>query len=133
MELNSQGYLNFLRLHLNIKDYEKSAVKNGQITLREKIFGKTGDLPKEYRVKLNADGDVLVINLDATVRGKSLPLFHFLESNGKPWSKRCDFVVFNARDDGLYVYCLSLNQKASLTMFNINLRLVQTGCAHSTA
>lgn len=112
MELNAQGYLNFLRLHLNIKDYEKSPVKNGAITLREKVFGKTGDKPKEYRVKLKVTGDVLVVKLDAKVRGKSLPLFHFLEDNGKPWSKRCDFVIFNAREDVLFVYCFEFKSES---------------------
>lgn len=112
MELNAQGYLNFLRLHLNIKDYEKSPVKSGEIALREKVFGKTGDKPKEYRVKLKVTGDVLVVKLDAKVRGKSLPLFHFLEDNGKPWSKRCDFVIFNAAGDDLFVYCLEFKSES---------------------
>lgn len=112
MELNAQGYLNFLRLHLNIKDYEKSPVKNGEITLRERIFGKTGDKPKEYRVKLKVTGDALVVKLDTKIRGKSLPLFHFLDDNGKPWSKRCDFVVFNARGDDLYVYFLEFKSES---------------------
>lgn len=112
MELNAQGYLNFLRLHLNIKDYEKSPVKNGEITLREKVFGKTGDKPKEYRVKLKVTGDVLVVKLDTKVRGKSLPLFHFLDDTGKPWSKRCDFVIFNARGDDLFVYCLEFKSES---------------------
>jgi hypothetical protein len=112
VELNAQGYLNFLRLHLNVKDYGKSPLKNGEITLREKIFGKTGDKPKEYRVKLKVDGDILVIKLDAKIRGKSLPLFHFLDDNGKPWSKRCDFVIFNARDDDLFVYCLEFKSES---------------------
>lgn len=112
MEMNAQGYLNFLRLHLNIKDYEKSPIKNGEITLREKIFGRIGDKPKEYRVKLKVVGDVLVVKLDTRVRGKSLPLFHFLDDNGKPWSKRCDFVIFNARGDDLYVYCLEFKSES---------------------
>ncbi len=112
MALNAQGYLNFLRLHLNIKDYAKSPVKNGEITLREKIFGKTGSKPKEYRVRLKVDGEILVIKLDARIRGKSLPLFHFLDDNGKPWSKRCDFVIFNARDDEFFVYCIEFKSES---------------------
>ncbi len=112
MELNAQGYLNFFWLHLNIKDYEKSPVKNGEIMLREKVFGKTGDKPKEYRVKLKVTGDVLVVKLDVKVRGKSLPLFHFLDDTGKPWSKRCDFVIFNARGDDLFVYCLEFKSES---------------------
>ena len=112
MELNAQGYLNFLRLHLNVKDYEKSLVRNDEIALREKVFGRTGDKPKEYRVKLKVTGDVLVIKLDAKVRGKSLPVFHFLDDTGKPWSKRCDFVVFNARGDDLFVYCIEFKSES---------------------
>lgn len=112
MELNAQGYLNFLRLHLNVKDYEKSLARNDEITLRERVFGRTGDKPKEYRVKLKVTGDVLVIKLDAKVRGKSPPLFHFLDDTGKPWSKRCDFVVFNARGDDLFVYCIEFKSES---------------------
>lgn len=112
MALNAQGYLNFLRLHLNIKDYAKSPVKNGEITLREKIFGKTGSEPKEYKVRLKVDGEILVIKLDARIRGKSLPLFHFLDDNGQPWSKRCDFVIFNARDDKFFVYCIEFKSES---------------------
>jgi hypothetical protein len=112
VELNAEGYLNFLRLHLNVKDYEKSLVRNDEITLREKVFGRTGDKPKEYRVKLKVTGDVLVIKLDAKVRGKSPPLFHFLDDTGKPWSKRCDFVVFNARGDDLFVYCIEFKSES---------------------
>jgi hypothetical protein len=41
-----------------------------------------------------------------------LPLFHFLDDTAKPWSKRCDFVVFNLRKGKLYVYCLEFKSES---------------------
>ena len=39
-------------------------------------------------------------------RGAKLePLFHFLNDNAKPWSKRCDFVVFHRVKERINVHC----------------------------
>lgn len=39
-------------------------------------------------------------------------LFHFLDDTAKPWSKRCDFVVFNLRKSKLHVYCLEFKSES---------------------
>ncbi|WP_331842972.1 hypothetical protein [Pantoea agglomerans] len=44
--------------------------------------------------------------------GSSLPLFHFLDDTAKPWSKRCDFVVFNLRKNKLHVYCIEFKSES---------------------
>ncbi len=49
----------------------------------------------------------MVSKLDSkNKKGSTLPLFHFLDDNAKPWSKRCGLVVFNLRNNNLHVYCL---------------------------
>jgi len=110
--INAQGYFNYLKLHLNVKHYSKPQSKEGEILLRERVFGKTGTRPIEYRVRLKVAGEVLVFKLDARYRGKTPPLFHFLDDTGKPWSKRCDFVVFNVRNEKLYVYCMEFKSES---------------------
>jgi hypothetical protein len=74
----------------------------------------TGSLhkPIEYKVNLNTTGEILVFKLDAKKNGSSPPLFHFLDDNAKPWSKRCDFVVFNLRKSKLYVYCFEFKSES---------------------
>ncbi|MDO8207781.1 MAG: hypothetical protein Q7T38_08180 [Gallionella sp.] len=78
--------------------------------LEEKIFSEKTE--KKQTIKLMASGELLVIKLDAkNNKGSSLPLFHFLDDNAKPWSKRCDFVIFNLRKNKLYVYCIEFKSE----------------------
>lgn len=58
------------------------------------------------RVRLSVSGEAIVINLDKKIRGKSPPLFHFLDDNGKPWSKRCDFVIFHRHREKVSVFIM---------------------------
>lgn len=74
--------------------------------MKEKVL--VGGSPKsaEYRVRLAVTGEALVINLDKKNRnGNSDPLFHFLNDNAKPWSKRCDFLVFHRVRERINVHC----------------------------
>lgn len=111
MALTAQGYFNCLKSYLNTNHYGEPQHKNNEISLSEKIFGPSGSTPIEYKVSFKTAGDVLVIKLDAKKKGNSLPLFHFLDDNAKPWSKRCDFVVFNLRKNKLFVYCLEFKSE----------------------
>ena len=52
----------------------------------------------------------MVINLDRKEvkgknKGESSLLFHFLNDNAKPWSKRCDFIVFHRVRQRINVHC----------------------------
>lgn len=106
MSLNAQGYFNALRSYLNTKDYEVTGADGGRIVLREKVFVAGSPKPVEYRVRLSVTGEALVINLDRKNRnGTSDPLYHFLNDNAKPWSKRCDFVVFHRVRERINVHC----------------------------
>jgi hypothetical protein len=112
MALNAQGYFNCLKSYLNINHYGALQTSATEVVLKEKGFGKSGSKPIEYKVILQTTGETLVIKLDAQKNGSSLPLFHFLDDTAKPWSKRCDFVVFNLRKNKLHVYCLEFKSES---------------------
>lgn len=111
MTLNAQGYFNCLKSYLNTNHYGEPQSSSGEVVLKEKVFGQSGSKPIEYKVSLQSAGEILVIKLDTKKGGSSLPLFHFLDDTAKPWSRRCDFVVFNLRKNKLYVYCLEFKSE----------------------
>jgi hypothetical protein len=120
MPLNAQGYFNALRSYLNTKHYEVTETDGGRIVLKERVFIAGSARPVEYRVRLSVTGEALVINLDRKIskgsekdKGTSPPLFHFLNDNAKPWSKRCDFVVFHRVKERINVHCFEF-KSASL-------------------
>jgi hypothetical protein len=107
MPINAQGYFNALRSYLNTAHYEVTEVDTGRVVMKEKIYLPGSLSPTTQRVRLGVPGEALVINLDKKNRnGNSDPLFHFLNDNAKPWSKRCDFVVFHLHRDRLSAFCL---------------------------
>ncbi|WP_433968290.1 hypothetical protein [Tunturiibacter gelidiferens] len=112
MALNAQGYFNCLKSYLNTNHYGEPQAGQDEIVLREKGYGENGSKPIEYKVRLQTAGEVLVIRLDSKKNGSSPPLFHFLDDNAKPWSKRCDFVVFNLREGKLFTYCLEFKSES---------------------
>jgi hypothetical protein len=96
MPLNAQGYFNALPSYLNTAHCEVMETDGGLIVIKERVFVGGSRKVVEYRVRLAVTGEALVINLDKKNRnGNSDPLFHFLNDNSKPCSKRCDFVVFH--------------------------------------
>jgi hypothetical protein len=113
MALNAQGYFNCLKSYLNTNHYGEPQTSTTQVVLREKVFGQSGSKPIEYKISLQTSGETLAIKLDTkNNKGSTLPLFHFLDDNAKPWSKRCDFVVFNLRRNKLYVYCFEFKSES---------------------
>lgn len=102
MALNAQGYFNCLKAYLNTKDYGVHQPSADEVVLKEKIFLAQGDKPKEFKLSLKSEGEILVLKLD----GNKERLFHFLDDNAKPWAKRCDFVIFNLRKSKLFAYCI---------------------------
>lgn len=105
-------YFNCLKSYLNTAHYGEPQAKVDEVILKEKVFGQSGSTPIEYKVSLQTTGEVLVIKLDTKKNGSAPPLFHFLDDNAKPWSKRCDFVVFNLRKTKLHVYCLEFKSES---------------------
>jgi hypothetical protein len=112
MPLTAQGYFNCLHSYLNLNHYGEPTGDPGEVVLKEKVYQQSGSKPKEYRVTLKTSGEVIVFKLDRQKNGSSLPLFHFLDDNAKPWSKRCDFVVFNRRKNQLFAYCFEFKSES---------------------
>lgn len=106
MSLNAQGFFNALRSYLNTADYEVKEVEGSSVVLKEKIY-LPGNQEKIIKVRLIVPGEAIVINLDKkNNRGNSEPLFHFLDDQAKPWSKRCDFVIFHLHRNKVNVFIL---------------------------
>lgn len=89
MSLDAASYFDHLRAYL-ADGYVVDDGTTDAITLTEKYF-REGETKKSTRkVMLPFKGKAFAIKLD----GRKEPLFHFLDDNGKQWSKRCDFIVF---------------------------------------
>ncbi|MCA0974752.1 hypothetical protein LCL99_09730 [Halomonas denitrificans] len=112
MALNAQGYFNCLKSYLNTDHYGQVVTESDGFSLKEKVFGKSGPRPKEYKVRFRFQGEVIILKLDTKKNGSTPPLFHFLDDNAKPWSKRCDFVVFNLRRNRIFVYCFEFKSES---------------------
>lgn len=114
MPINAQGYFNALRSYLNTGHYEVTETDGGRIVLKEKIYPPGSSASIEQKVKLVVPGSALVINLDKKIRGTdhSHPLFHFLDDTAKPWSKRCDYVVFHLYGGQGYALCIEFKSSS---------------------
>ena len=89
MTIDVPSYFDHLKAYIS-DDYIVHRGEDGKIVLKEKYF-REGETKRTTRtVKLPYKGKAFAIKLD----GRKNPLFHFLDDNGKEWSKRCDFVVF---------------------------------------
>lgn len=108
MAVDAKKYFRGLRSYFNTKDYEVTKRDNDRIFLEEKIFMHGGGERKQ-KVRLGFSGEVLVIKLD----GKKDPLFHFFIDDSRPWSKRCDYIVFQLLNQKINVYCIEF-KSASL-------------------
>ena len=98
MALDAPTYFRHLRAYVNNR-YITHDCDGGEVVLKEKYFSETGMETKTRKIHLLLPGLGLVFKLDhdkfQTRKRKSKPpLFHFLDDNAKPWSKRCDFVIF---------------------------------------
>ncbi|WP_330110334.1 hypothetical protein [Methylophaga thalassica] len=113
MAVDANKYFRGLRAYLNTNTYEVTKRDGGRILLEEKIFMQ-GGAERKQKVRLGYSGEVIVIQLDKkNQRGNSDPLFHFFDDDARPWSKRCDYVVFQLLDRKITVYCIEF-KSASL-------------------
>jgi len=107
MSLDASSYFNHLRAYL-FADYVIDDGSSGTITLKEKYF-LTGETKKRTRkVEFAFQGQAFAIKLD----GMPDRLFHFLDDNGKPWSKRCDFIVFQCYRGAINAYLFEFKTKS---------------------
>ena len=99
MTLDATTYLTHLRAYVN-DHYVQHRGDGGEVVLKEKYYPPAPATRAETRkLRLLLPGPGLALKLDYdqfrlhNQRSKP-PLFHFLDDNAKPWSKRCDFVIF---------------------------------------
>ena len=117
MTLTASEYLRYLKAYVN-NDYLKTGnPTGGKVTLTEKLPPEQETRRRKRRkrkVSLLLPGPGFALNLDLdpypdpSKNNKQIkrPLFHFLDDTGKPWSKRCDFVVFYVNRRSFYADCI---------------------------
>ena len=99
MTLDAPTYFAHLRAYVNDR-YVMHDGDGGKVVLREKYFPPPpATRAKTRKVQLLLPGPGLAFKLDhdqfqLRKRKSKPPLFHSLDDNAKPWSKRCDFVIF---------------------------------------
>lgn len=116
MTLDAATYLAHLRAYVN----DRYVVHDGtgdEVILREKYFPPIGTRAKTRKIRLLLPGPGLAFKLDhdqvELQRKKSKPpLFHFLDDTAKPWSKRCDFVIFYVNGGAFHADCIEFKSKS---------------------
>ncbi len=102
MAQTATAYFNGLKAYLN-KQYKVTQPDHGKIVLKEKIYPPGGSDLQNYMITLNYSGDAFAIKLD---RYSTKKLFDFLDNESKPWSKRCDFVIFHCYRNKVNAHCI---------------------------
>lgn len=117
MAFTAEGYFEHLKAYINMKHYGITP-SDGVLTLKEKVFG-ANNLETTMAVRLEGCERSFAVKLDQkNKKGGSDPLFHFLDDTSKPWSKRCDFVVFHLDNKVLRARCFEFKSQ-SLTADSI--------------
>lgn len=131
MTLAASTYFEHLKAYVNNR-YVMHDGLGGEVILKEKYFPPTGTRARTRKVQLLLPGPGLAFKLDhdqvELQRKKSKPpLFHFLDDTAKPWSKRCDFVIFYVRGQRFCADCIEFKSK-SLTAEKIVPQLKAGAC-----
>lgn len=134
MTLAASTYLAHLKAYIN-SDYVVHDGVGGKVILTEKYFRSEDTKPQKRKIELLLPGAGIAFKLDRddfekekekeNRKGKKgnnsnqqPALFHFLDNTAKPWSKRCDFVIFYVRGQRFCADCIEFKSK-SLTAANI--------------
>lgn len=131
MSLDADTYFQHLKAYVN-SEYVMHDGTNGRVVLKEKYFRSEDPKAKERKVELLLPGLGMAFKLDhdefELLSGNAKPaLFHFLNDTGKPWSKRCDFVVFYVNGKKFHADCIEFKSK-SLTADKIVPQLKAGAC-----
>lgn len=115
MTLDAATYYGHLRAYVNNR-YVIHDGTNGEVILQEKYFPSTGTREKTRKIHLLLSGRGMAFKLDHDQvdlqRKNKPPLFHFLDDTAKPWSRRCDFVVFWTHRRAFYADCIEFKSKS---------------------
>ena len=111
MTLGAQTYFEHLRAYVN-DSYVMHDGTGGEVVLQEKYFPPPpATHAKTRKLHLLLPGSGLAFKLDhdqsqLSKKKRKSPLFHFLDDNAKPWSKRCDFVIFYVNRSAFCADCI---------------------------
>jgi hypothetical protein len=116
MTLAAGTYFEHLKAYVN-SDYVMHDGSGGRVVLTEKYFRPEDVKPQTRKIELLLPGAGMVFKLDhddfETSKKKSKPpLFHFLDDTAKPWSKRCDFVIFYVKGRAFHADCIEFKSKS---------------------
>lgn len=116
MTLDAATYFEHLKAYVNDK-YVMDDGSNGAVILKEKYFPENARRAKTRKIILKLSGPGLAFKLDHVGvelqrRKTKAPLFHFLDDTAKPWSKRCDFVIFRTYGRAFYADCIEFKSKS---------------------
>jgi len=119
MTLDAATYFQHMRAYVN-GEYIVHDGKDGKVVLTEKYFRPEDAKPQTRKIELLIPSFGMAFKLDADHFNKSKapnkgdkpPLFHFLDDSAKPWSKRCDFVVFYVNHRAFHADCIEFKSKS---------------------
>ena len=116
MILDATTYFRHLRAYVN-DHYVIHDGTGGEVILKEKYFPTTSSRAETRKIKLLLPGPGLAFKLDHDQlelqhKKSKPPLFHFLDDNAKPWSKRCDFVIFYVKGRAFHADCIEFKSKS---------------------
>jgi hypothetical protein len=116
VSLDAATYFRHLKAYVNSR-YVVHDGDGGCVILTEKYFAEGITRARTRKIVLGLSGLGLAFKLDHDQvelhRKKAKPaLFHFLDDNAKPWSKRCDFVVFRTEGRSFVADCIEFKSKS---------------------
>ncbi len=133
MSLDAATYFQHLKAYVN-GEYVAHDGAGGKVILSEKYFRPEDVKPQTRNIELLIPGVGMAFekqqeatdNDKKNKKGKPA-LFHFLDDTSKPWSKRCDFVVFYVNRRSFHADCIEFKSK-SLTADKIVPQLKAGAC-----
>lgn len=116
MTLDALTYFRHLRAYVN-DEYVMHDGVDGKVLLKETYFRPEDTKPQERVVELALPGAGMAFKLDhdefeISKKKSKPPLFHFLDDTAKPWSTRCDFVIFYINGRSFFADCIEFKSKS---------------------
>lgn len=116
MTLDAATYFEHLKAYVN-DDYVIHDGVDGKVILTETYFRPEDIKPQKRVITLLLSGQGLAFKLDhdeleISKKKHKPPLFHFLNDSAKPWSKRCDFVIFRTHRRSFFFECIEFKSKS---------------------
>ena len=116
MTLDAPTYFGHLKAYVDGR-YVMHEGRGGEVVLREKYLSVSGTQAKTRKIRLLLSRPGFAFKLDhdqvELQRNKNKPpFFHFLDDTAKPWSTRCDFVIFYVNGRAFHADCIEFKSKS---------------------